>query len=202
MPFGPSGGYPPLFHVFHFYQGDPFSLTTTHYNDLVYLMGGVHGLNTGAGNDIIYSQGQSEIRAGSGDDVVYSLGRDYMVDGGTGNDTLYGSTSHDNLSGGGEGDLILAGTGGDYIKGGTGDDTLSGGSGSDFFDFDVGDGHDIITDYQAGIDVIAISFFGSGERPDVSYEKIGPDWVITYGSDGATITLHSEVFNPDDLLIA
>lgn len=42
----------------------------------------------------------------------------------------------------------------DLLSGGTGNDTLTGGANKDMFMFEDGDGQDIITDFQVGIDVI------------------------------------------------
>ena len=202
MPFGTSGGDRSLYVVNFITKTTPYYIITSDRPDLLYLLAGGHDVYTGYGDDIIYSNGNNQIHAGPGDDLVTSIGRDLAVFGDAGDDTLIGSSSHDFLYGGADDDVINAGDGGDFIQGGTGNDTLTGGSGADFFDFDFGDGHDVITDYQAGIDTIAISFAGSGERPSVSYAKVGSDWIITYGSDGSTITVQSEIFNTDDLLIS
>jgi Ca2+-binding RTX toxin-like protein len=66
--------------------------------------------------------------------------------------------------GGGDGDDNLrGGSGNDTLNGGAGNDELTGGSGDDVFDFDLVTAsnevkeQDLIRDYQAGEDVIALS---------------------------------------------
>ncbi len=60
------------------------------------------------------------------------------IDGGKGNDKLYGSRFADTLRGG---------DGNDILRGERGNDTLSGGLGADTFAFSSGFGHDRITDF-------------------------------------------------------
>ncbi|MFZ8340978.1 hypothetical protein ACO1LU_14445, partial [Staphylococcus aureus] len=79
--------------------------------------------------------------------------------GGNGNDFLYGEDGNDTLDGG---------NGSDTIRGGQGDDVLTGGtdSATDYFVFtnannatssaQLNFGNDIITDFQHGIDKIAL----------------------------------------------
>ena len=43
------------------------------------------------------------------------------------------------------------------ISGGKGDDLLTGGNGGDTFVFNLKDGHDTITDFVAGLDVVQIN---------------------------------------------
>ncbi|MFP4313918.1 MAG: type I secretion C-terminal target domain-containing protein [Alphaproteobacteria bacterium] len=62
-----------------------------------------------------------------------------MLDGGAGNDVLYGE--------GGD----------DILIGGSGDDVLNGGTGSDTFVFNSLDGSDTVKDFEAGIDKLDIS---------------------------------------------
>ncbi|GAB5445748.1 Hint domain-containing protein [Gymnodinialimonas sp.] len=52
--------------------------------------------------------------------------------------------------GGSSADTIDGGTGNDTLDGGTGNDVLTGGDGDDTFIYQTGDGHDTITDFNAG----------------------------------------------------
>lgn len=47
-------------------------------------------------------------------------------------------------------DTLIGGAGEDLLIGGEGDDLLSGGAGNDTFEYQPGDGHDTITDFNAG----------------------------------------------------
>ncbi len=47
-------------------------------------------------------------------------------------------------------DNLIGGAGDDLLIGGEGDDLLSGGAGNDTFEYQPGDGHDTITDFNAG----------------------------------------------------
>jgi Ca2+-binding RTX toxin-like protein len=67
-----------------------------------------------------------------------------------------GGGGHDFLTGGAGVDVLNGGTGNDTLEGGRGLDILTGGAGADRFVFSGGDGHDLITDFQQGIDKIAV----------------------------------------------
>ena len=56
---------------------------------------------------------------------------DYL-DGGTGNDTLYGYGGNDYLDGGDDNDILIGGAGNDTLVGGNGVDSLFGGEGNDY----------------------------------------------------------------------
>ncbi|MGE5548429.1 MAG: beta strand repeat-containing protein [Solirubrobacterales bacterium] len=87
---------------------------------------------------------------------------------GTGNElanTITGSTGADVLSGGKGADLLVGGNGNDQLKGeddndtlvgGLGDDTLTGGNGNDVFRITKNEGVDLIADFVAGKDKIAL----------------------------------------------
>ena len=110
-------------------------------------------INTGAGDDeIIGGEGSDDIQAGDGDDIVYGglapifpdalnipdedgdpvpdNGMD-VIDGGAGDDQLFGQDDDDILIGGSGDDLLDGGVDDDDLDGGTGDDTLIGGQGAD-----------------------------------------------------------------------
>ncbi|WP_238366487.1 Hint domain-containing protein [Mesobacterium pallidum] len=63
------------------------------------------------------------------------------IDAGGGADTITGGAGQDTLSGG---------AGDDSLSGGAGDDLLTGGGGDDTFAYAPGDGHDTISDFNAG----------------------------------------------------
>lgn len=109
----------------------------------------------GEGNDLIRVNNglnsyatQDLMEGGAGDDTLYgSLGLDTLR-GGDGRDALYGGSEDDRLSGGGGADglnggagadNLFAGTGNDALDGGAGNDTLSGGIGNDTLTGGAGD---------------------------------------------------------------
>ncbi|QQS14917.1 MAG: hypothetical protein IPK81_01335 [Rhodospirillales bacterium] len=127
---------------------------------------------------------------GSGVDTVWvSLDIDYVATAGveviaanatidmdlTGNATdnlIQGNDAVNVLSGAG-GDDTLQGFGGlDTLVGGAGRDVLSGGSGADIFAYTLGDGDDIIVDFDfaAGdrVDLSGIVYIGNGATADVA----------------------------------
>jgi Ca2+-binding RTX toxin-like protein len=78
------------------------------------------------------------------------------ITGRNGNDYIEGFDGNDTLTGGGGNDAIEGGSGNDRLTGGTGNDVLEGGAGSDSFVFAPGFGRDLITDFEAGLDVLEI----------------------------------------------
>jgi Ca2+-binding RTX toxin-like protein len=130
----------------------------------------------GAGDDTYVLGSDSDIVvevAGGGADTVttnlnYALGpnlENLTLTGGSaaagyGNDlanSLVGNAAANRLEGRGGADTIDGGGGADTLLGGAGSDRLTGGSGGDTFIFNKGDGHDIITDFGVGADLLDLS---------------------------------------------
>ena len=119
------------------------------------------------------------LQGAAGNDVLWGLAGNDTLRGGAGNDTLFGGAHADRLWGGSGDDLLDGGDGGDTLMGGYGNDTLlaagrgdvlTGGEGRDVFVFSRADAvagsgpTDVITDFQAGFDVIDLSAI----RPDAA----------------------------------
>ncbi|MEM6503816.1 MAG: choice-of-anchor D domain-containing protein, partial [Cyanobacteria bacterium P01_C01_bin.89] len=114
----------------------------------------------------------------NGDDVLIganidSDGRQWL-NGGPGNDQIFGNLERDVLTGGTGDDSIFGGKGDDWIKGGDGDDTLAGdfgddtligGLGSDRFIIGAGRGSDEILDYADGVDGFLL-------EPTVTFDQL------------------------------
>ena len=108
------------------------------------------------------------------------------LDGGAGNDIIFGSSGNDTL---------LGGAGDDTLSGGSGADVLTGGAGNDTFVYGPGSGADVITDFAAGpgigdrIDLAA--FHGIRNLSDaLSFAtQVGADTVFNFG--GNTLTLQN-----------
>jgi Ca2+-binding RTX toxin-like protein len=80
---------------------------------------------------------------GGGNDRLYGFDAALLY-GGSGNDTLTGSASADVLFGGSGDDQLHGGAGNDWLDGGSGNDLLDGGGGYDTYHFGYGSGQDVI----------------------------------------------------------
>ncbi|MFJ7813515.1 immunoglobulin-like domain-containing protein, partial [Pseudomonas asiatica] len=86
------------------------------------------------------NDGNDILNGGAGNDILFGQGGDDTLDGGKGNDILIGGLGKDTL---------LGGEGNDILLGGKGDDTMTGGSGADTFVWKAGDtGNDVIKDFK------------------------------------------------------
>jgi Ca2+-binding RTX toxin-like protein len=137
-----------------------------------------------------------------GDDKLYGDG---YLDGGQGNDTLEGSGTlvggdgNDNLTGtagseliGGDGDDLLVAYDDvwephfNFLEGGEGNDTLYGSFGNDTYQFNLGDGRDVLIE----------------RRPDQAYSNVEPSFDVLQFGDGIKASDLDFVRQGDDLLIA
>ena len=66
-----------------------------------------------------------------GDDTIYGGSGENYTEGGTGDDTIYGGDDLDYILGGDGNDTISGGNGTDYIEGNEGNDTINGDDGDD-----------------------------------------------------------------------
>ncbi|MFC3695463.1 calcium-binding protein [Chenggangzhangella methanolivorans] len=97
---------------------------------------------------------------GGNTDVLLSLlkSADLNFEGSGKADAFKGFKGDDVIDGGKGADVLNGGKGSDELIGGKGADVLTGGKGADTFTFDAKQGHDVITDFGNGKDVI--SFVG------------------------------------------
>ena len=89
-------------------------------------------------------------------DILNGRGGNDRLIGHAGNDTLLGGTGNDRLIGGAGNDWLIGGIGNDKLTGGKGNDVLNGGRGRDTFVLALGDGRDILQDFQDGQDKIEL----------------------------------------------
>ena len=97
-----------------------------------------------------------------GSDTITGNAADNKLSGLGGRDTLSGLGGNDTLLGGYDGDVLNGGDGNDTLDGQMGSDSLTGGQGADTFVFvayraNLPFGHDTVTDFEAGIDLIDLS---------------------------------------------
>ena len=115
------------------------------------------GINTGGdaeGDTLIEIE---NVRGSIYGDIMSMDDTDNQVAAEAGNDLIFGLGGKDILHGG-EGD--------DRISGGTGKDVLFGEEGSDSFVFNLGDGSDLVADYENGTDFLELDSALWGWRPD------------------------------------
>jgi Ca2+-binding RTX toxin-like protein len=109
------------------------------------------------------SAGIEVIQGGSGDDIIDLSSASYTIlgltlNGGSGNDILWGNVGNDTL---------LGGIGDDTLYGGAGSNTLNGGLGADLFQYAKGGtAQDTIEDFLAGTDKIQL--FGATSTSEVA----------------------------------
>ncbi len=133
------------------------TVTTGAGDDIILARDGANVIETGAGADkVIGGLGADTIRSGSDNDQVTGGAGNDTIEAGSGNDIAIGGEGDDNISGedgndqlyGSEGnDSIYGGFGNDTLSGGTGNDRLEGGYGNDTYNYNRGDGQDIIADH-------------------------------------------------------
>ena len=113
------------------------------------------------------------------------------INGGSGNDAIYGEQGRDILNGGAGDDEIYGGEDKDTINGGEGNDLLDGGLDADTFVFEPGNGNDHIMDFTPGVDKIDLSAFDTFtiSADDIEDDAAGNAVITLPGDDGGTITL-------------
>ena len=137
----------------------------------------------------------NRINGGGGNDELYGGpgGGDDLLMGGPGDDRIYGGIGNDTLEGG---------PGNDQLRGGPDDDMLDGGEGDDAFVIAAGGGNDTILDFGNGADSIDLAAFAeiqSVEDLDMQQQATGA--VIDLASHGGgTVTLRD--FDMADLMDA
>jgi Ca2+-binding RTX toxin-like protein len=152
-------------------------------------------VNSALGVTITLSAGAA---TGSGGDAAGDSLTNFESLGGsnTAADNLTGDVNDNGLWGNGGADTLNGAGGNDTLSGGSGNDNLTGGAGNDAFDYGVGFGKDIITDFQSGAAVsdylqlhISTTFDTFAEVYAVA-TQVGANTVITITAND-TITLNN-----------
>lgn len=165
------------------------------------------------GNDtyIVSDAGDLVVEAvGEGVDLVKSSLADYTLTeqvenlelltgaiSGTGNDlvnTIIGNDANNILSGGIGDDTLVGGVGADKLIGGLGVDTLTGGTGIDTFAL-MDTGRDIITDFNAGEDIIALGQTAFGLVGQAVGSVLNAARLVVVGSDASALEGASSILS-------
>ena len=191
--------------------GDVDTVELTEASDAFFLHDSFSGFHSSLtlSNDYNGNSGTARIKnieninSGDGDDIIdltspdYSLaGQNITVDGGEGDDTLWGSDANETLKGG---------NGDDVFFGGAGINELIGGSGADEFQFTKTSSNDTIADFNIS-DGDTLKFFNTGgaqfDRDSIALSSAGDELSIAYGSDAddvLTISLTNAGLQLNDL---
>jgi hypothetical protein len=135
------------------------------------------------------------INAGSGDDIVdmtstnFVLATGVTINGGAGNDSLWGSNGDDTINGG---------DGNDTLFGGAGDDTLTGGAGDDVYQFTATSGSNVITDVDDDGN-LTIEFHYRAEDNHSNDDLSLSNGVLTWNTGGNTVLIDLSVPGLNDL---
>lgn len=116
----------------------------------------------------------NHIDGGAGNDTLFGRGGADTLIGGAGDDWIDGGIGHDHLSGGDGDDYLFGGRGADTLIGGDGDDTLDGGTTRDNDLLIGGDGVDTFVLYRTG-------------GKDVVQDLAAEDRIELSGFDGETV---------------
>ena len=150
------------------------------------------------------------LNGGAGNDNVYGEGGDDALLAGAGNDYIHGGAGNDRLWGQDSDDGLDGGVGADFLAGGAGDDSLTGGAGADYLageagndTLDGGAGYDILAGGDGGDTLYGgtegDTFFGQ-EGYDRFVIRGGVNWVMDF--DEATDWLRIPGIETDSELIA
>jgi Ca2+-binding RTX toxin-like protein len=95
------------------------------------------GLNLGTGdyNLVAAAAGVTTLNGGAGNDALFGTTADDTLNGNGGNDVMSGSSGNDTLIGGAGTDTLNGGAGDDLLNAGFGVDQITGGDGSDTLDY-------------------------------------------------------------------
>lgn len=169
----------------------PGSYSTLHYSNWTM----THNLGIAHNTAIEHAVG------GEGNDRINGNALDNHIIGGLGNDNIEGGSGNDTLDGGAGNDIIFGGAGDDLIIAGNGKDTLTGGLGSNVFEFKIGDGTNLINDFNVALDRV---LFKDEHDQKISYaDHFDLDEEVSFSLfDGTTVHLKDiflqKHYVPDD----
>ena len=167
--------------------------------------GNNHLRGTDSADEIYGYGGNDEIEGRSGSDTLYGGSGHDELDGDKGNDTFYGAAGNDELDGDGGKDELRGGKGNDHLDGGNGNDTLTGGKGADVFEFETGDGRDVLADWGRGDDRMDLDDLGYSSFGQVMQDasNVGGDVVFEFrgGTEVTVLDAHTSDFSAGDFIL-
>lgn len=141
-----------------------------------------NSINGEAGDDLLIGFDNFDFISGEeGNDVIIAGGGSDRLFGGNGKDFLFGGDGNDNLRGDSGKDFLFGNEGADFLRGDNGKDFLVGGVGSDVFILQPGQGTDIITDFEDGIDSLGLFLFDP-DFNEIQVATIGENTAIGDGN--------------------
>jgi Ca2+-binding RTX toxin-like protein len=197
--------------------GDGYDkLNLTNQNDTIFLddaivsnvgdiakLSSIEEINAGDGDDVIdltsltFSYDDVVLNGGNGNDVLWGNDGDDTINGDAGDDNLQGGKGNDVINGGSGNDTIKGYDGDDQINGGAGFDVMTGGNGSDQFIFtDKADSTgsftnlsetDIISDFIQNEDQIDLSALGFDSITQGQGSNSSANGLEFYFKDGYTV---------------
>jgi serralysin len=147
-----------------------------HVEELRMMRSRSHADGNSQDNVIHDTKGRDYIKGWNGDDTLLGHKGDDYLWGGHGADVLKGGAGDDTLYGLSGKDILFGGTGDDILSGDQGKDRLSGGDGADRFIFGdqsetrAGKARDVITDFEAGQEVIDLRYVDADVTQDNKHE--------------------------------
>ncbi len=103
---------------------------------------------------------------------------------------VIGTDLDDNVTAGIGNDRIFGKKGDDTLGGAKGHDIMTGGPGNDTFDFNVGDGKDVVTDFHPDGGVGHQDLIGANFSDATSIDQVGENTVIHFGVGDQLTLLH------------
>jgi Ca2+-binding RTX toxin-like protein len=100
--------------------------------------------------------------------------------------TLTGTSGYDALVGTSASETLNAMAGNDWVEGKGGNDVLTGGAGYDQFAFGLGNGHDVVTDFDTTMDKLYIGGqVKAGHVPTIT--QSGADTLVTFSASDSVL---------------
>ncbi|TAF15307.1 MAG: hypothetical protein EAZ74_02040, partial [Alphaproteobacteria bacterium] len=127
----------------------------------------------------------SVVFAGSNTSMTYQqMTQAYLADRNNArSDVVYGTAVAESITAGGGNDTINAGGGNDTLRGGTGADHMYGAEGNDLYLYALGDGHDVIQDADAVVELLGITSSSVNiHRTMYNFNAIGIDFTAQSGA--------------------